>query len=174
MAAGLRRSKHGTPRWLSGGTCCAARGSSVAGGAIRSSTRSALAIPEVDGPHSHVTISLEGCSGGAYSDLAEPPFQGVGPMVGAVHPGLEPAVRGTFAARAPGDILTAKAPAVAVATEALAWAFVAALGVVREVIAPDHVHRVGPGSLLELRVYAQTREPTAGTFPVVQAQHGLR
>jgi hypothetical protein len=94
-------------------------------------------------------------------------------MAGAVLRGLEPAVRGASAALAPGDVLSAKAPAVAVATEALACIFVAALGVVREVIAPDHVHRVGPGSLLEPGVCAQTREPTAGTFPVVQAQHGL-
>ncbi len=56
----------------------AARGSSVAGGAIRSSTGSGLAIPEVDGPLRHVTIALKGSSGGAYSDLAEPPFQDVG------------------------------------------------------------------------------------------------
>jgi hypothetical protein len=57
------------------------------------------------------------------------PFQDVGPVAGAVHPGLEPAIRGAFSARAPGDILSAKAPVVAVATEALAWTFVAALGI---------------------------------------------
>jgi hypothetical protein len=75
-------------------------------------------------------MMLEGSSGGAYSDLVAPPFQDVGPVAGAVHPGLEPAIRGAFSARAPGDILSAKAPVVAGATEALAWTFIAALGVV--------------------------------------------
>jgi hypothetical protein len=74
-------------------------------------------------------MMLEGSSGGAYSELVAPPFQDVGPVAGAVHPGLEPAIRGAFSARAPGDILSAKAPVVAVATEALAWTFVAALGI---------------------------------------------
>ena len=116
VVAGLRRGKHGTLCWLSDGTRYAAKGSSVAGRAIPSSTRSGLAIAEVDCPHRRVAIALEGSSGGAYFDLAEPLFQDVGPVAGAVHPGLEPAVGGAFAARAPGDILSAKAPAVAVAT----------------------------------------------------------
>ena len=149
MVAGLLRSKHGAR--------CAAKGTSVAG-------RGYLRFDQELASHPRSRRS----TATPISTSRNPPFQDVGPMAGAVHPGLEPAIMGAFSARAPGDILSAEAPVVAVATEALAWTFVAALGVVREVIAPDHVHRAGPGSLPELGVYAKVREPTAGAFPVVQ------
>src|SRR5215210_2239632 len=88
---------------------------------------------------------------------------------GTAHPGVEQAFRSSVVS----DVLSAGGPGVAEATDARARVFVAPLGVVREVVALDHILRMSAGGFLQGGMHAEWPQAVVLTSVVVQGEHPL-
>ena len=93
----------------------------------------------------------------------EPLIQYVRTVDRTAHPGLEQAFRSSIVS----DVLCAGGPGVAEATDARAWVFVAPLGVVREVVALNHILRMSTGGILEGGMHAERLQAVFFTSVIV-------
>src|SRR5215212_8566411 len=103
---------------------------------------------------------------GSYAYFAEPGVKYVASVSGTIHPGAEHALWG----RVVSDVLCAGRPVVAEVGYAGARAFVFSFGVMREVVALDHVLGMRAGGSLEGRTNAESPQGVVSSRVVVQGE----
>src|SRR5215203_436314 len=106
---------------------------------------------------------------GTYTYFVEHLIQYVTTVDGTAHPGAEQAFRSSVVS----DVLSAGGVGVAEATDARARVFVALPGVVREVVALDHILRMSTGGFLECGMHAEWSQAVVFTSVVVQGEQPL-
>src|SRR5919112_4721903 len=101
---------------------------------------------------------------GSYAYFAEPGVQYVASVSGTGLPGAEHALWGSVVS----DVLCAGRPVIAEVGYTRARAFVFTLGVMREVVALDHIPGMSAGGSLEGRTHAKSPQVAVSAHIVVQ------
>src|SRR5919112_796830 len=120
---------------------------------------------EIHGIHGGLVADVVARTG-SYAYFAEPGVKYVASVSGTVHPGVEHALWGTVMS----DVLCAGRPVVAEVGYTCARAFVFTFGVMREVVALDHILGMSAGGSLEGRTHAESPQVTVSARIVVQGE----
>src|ERR671920_643449 len=120
---------------------------------------------EIHGIHGGLVADVVARTG-SYAYFAEPGVKYIATVSGAVHPGAEHALR----SRVVSDVLCAGRPVVAEVGYTCARAFVFTFGVMREVVALDHILGMSAGGSLEGRTHAESPQVTVSARIVVQGE----
>src|SRR5215217_342468 len=142
---------------------------------LRSGSRALVTGSEVHGVH----LAPIACTGAAHTDpdLGKALAEDVRPVVRAVHPLFEAALRRTQGSRAPTDVLAYCPVRVAGGgvAEALDPIFhgPTVIGLVPEIVLVEHPLGVGPGGLRTSGIHAERGEPPVSAGLVVEVEGAL-